>query len=97
MSTQTAQSFLELDKNLSCKVADMSLAEWGRKEISLAEDEMPGLMSIRKKYGTQKPLKGLKIGLPKEFFGEGCGAEVMAAVQAAIEEYKAGFTVEGQA
>lgn len=35
-----------------------------------------------------QPLKGLKIGLPKEFFGEGCGAEVMAAVQAAIEEYK---------
>ncbi|KAB0798241.1 hypothetical protein PPYR_09234 [Photinus pyralis] len=43
------------------KVADISLAEWGRKEMSLAEIEMPGLMSIREKYGAQKPLKGAKI------------------------------------
>jgi adenosylhomocysteinase len=43
------------------KVADMSLAEWGRKEISIAEFEMPGLMSIRKKYATSKPLKGVRI------------------------------------
>ncbi len=40
------------------KVADMSLAEWGRKEISIAEFEMPGLMSIRKKYAPGKPLEG---------------------------------------
>lgn len=39
----------------------MSLAEWGRKEISIAEKEMPGLMSVRKKYSTQKPLKGARI------------------------------------
>ena len=39
----------------------MKLAEWGRKEISLAENEMPGLMSIRKHYGPKKPLKGAKI------------------------------------
>src|ERR1700735_1167067 len=43
------------------KVADMSLAEWGRKEISIAEFEMPGLMSIRKKYAASKPLKGVRV------------------------------------
>jgi len=43
------------------KVADLSLAEWGRKEIELAEKEMPGLMSLRSKYGAEKPLKGAKI------------------------------------
>src|SRR5882757_7631995 len=43
------------------KVKDMSLAEWGRKEIELAETEMPGLMSLRKKYGVSKPLKGARI------------------------------------
>jgi len=46
---------------LPYKVADMSLADWGRKEIMLAEHEMPGLMSLRKKYGKQQPLKGAKI------------------------------------
>ncbi|MBM3403291.1 MAG: adenosylhomocysteinase [Bacteroidetes bacterium] len=43
------------------KVADISLAEWGRKEIEIAEQEMPGLMSLRAKYGKQKPLKGARI------------------------------------
>ncbi|HVH34651.1 MAG TPA: adenosylhomocysteinase [Tahibacter sp.] len=43
------------------KVADMSLADWGRKEIEIAEHEMPGLMSIRKKYATAKPLKGVRV------------------------------------
>src|SRR5580692_4439932 len=43
------------------KVADLSLAEWGRKEISIAEHEMPGLMSIRKKYAVAKPLKGVRV------------------------------------
>jgi adenosylhomocysteinase len=43
------------------KVADLSLAEWGRKEITIAEAEMPGLMSIRKKYSAEKPLKGVRI------------------------------------
>ncbi|HBF89327.1 MAG TPA: adenosylhomocysteinase [Bacteroidales bacterium] len=43
------------------KVKDISLAEWGRKEIVLAENEMPGLMSLRKKFGAEKPLKGAKI------------------------------------
>ncbi|MFY0535798.1 adenosylhomocysteinase [Nannocystis pusilla] len=43
------------------KVADMGLADWGRKEIALAEKEMPGLMALRAKYGAEKPLKGAKI------------------------------------
>src|SRR5690606_15989446 len=43
------------------KVKDISLAEWGRKEIKLAEEEMPGLMSLRKEYGASKPLKGARI------------------------------------
>jgi len=46
---------------LPYKVKDISLAEWGRKEIALAEAEMPGLMAIRKEYGPSKPLKGARI------------------------------------
>ncbi|MBC7784405.1 MAG: adenosylhomocysteinase [Burkholderiales bacterium] len=46
---------------LEFKVRDLSLAEWGRKELMLAEQEMPGLMSCRAEYGASKPLKGLKI------------------------------------
>ena len=42
-------------KYIKFKVKDISLAEWGRKEIRLAEAEMPGLMSIRKEYGNSKP------------------------------------------
>jgi len=51
----------KLDLSLKYKVADISLAEWGRKEMRLAELEMPGLMAVRKKYGQEKPLRGLKI------------------------------------
>src|SRR5271156_4524120 len=43
------------------KVADLNLADWGRKEISIAEHEMPGLMAIRKKYAPAKPLKGVRV------------------------------------
>jgi adenosylhomocysteinase len=46
---------------LEFKVADLSLAEWGRKEIMLAEQEMPGLMAVREEYAKQQPLKGLRI------------------------------------
>src|SRR5450759_3503675 len=53
--------FLKMDKNLPCKIADPSLAAWGREEIRLSENEMPGLMAVRKKYGPKKPLAGLKI------------------------------------
>ncbi len=42
-------------------LANMQLAEFGRKEISLAESEMPGLMMMRRKYGESKPLKGARI------------------------------------
>ena len=50
-----------IDFSLPYKVADISLAEWGRKEIRLAEAEMPGLMSIRKEYGPAQPLKGARV------------------------------------
>jgi len=52
---------LTVDKKMAYKVADINLAEWGRKEIEIAEKEMPGLMSIRKKYSKEKPLKGARI------------------------------------
>src|SRR3954469_4230932 len=42
-------------------VKDISLADWGRKEIAIAEHEMPGLMSVRKKFGPQRPLAGVRI------------------------------------
>ena len=47
--------------DLAYKVADMSLADFGRKEINIAESEMPGLMSIRRKYAKEKPLKGVRV------------------------------------
>ncbi|UOO93694.1 adenosylhomocysteinase [Vitreoscilla stercoraria] len=50
------------DTNVSdYKIADISLAAWGRKELNIAETEMPGLMALRKKYGEEKPLKGARI------------------------------------
>src|ERR1700741_1538491 len=49
------------EKQMKYKVKDISLAEWGRKEIKLAEVEMPGLMSLRTEYGASKPLKGARI------------------------------------
>ncbi|WP_432735113.1 adenosylhomocysteinase [Maridesulfovibrio sp. FT414] len=52
---------LKVDPNLEYKVADITLADWGNKEMQLSEREMPGLMSIRAKYGEEKPLKGLKV------------------------------------
>jgi len=58
MSTLTNTN---IDFSLKYKVKDMSLAEWGRKEIRLAEAEMPGLMSIRKEYAATQPLKGARV------------------------------------
>lgn len=52
---------LVIDTALIYKVRDISLADWGRKEIEIAEKEMPGLMSLRTKYGSSKPLKGARI------------------------------------
>ncbi|HEX4286190.1 MAG TPA: adenosylhomocysteinase [Terracidiphilus sp.] len=51
---------LEIEQ-IAHKVADMSLADWGRKEIAIAEHEMPGLMAIRNKYSAEKPLKGVRV------------------------------------
>lgn len=50
-----------INETLPYKVADIKLAEWGRKEIAIAEKEMPGLMAIRKKHADQKPLKGARV------------------------------------
>ena len=57
MSTTTLSPSTILDY----KVANLSLADWGRKELTIAEQEMPGLMSIRKKYATDRPLEGVRI------------------------------------
>src|SRR3954471_18913985 len=54
--TRTTQS-----GTLEFKVRDLSLADWGRKEIMLAEQEMPGLMAVRAEYARQQPLKGLRV------------------------------------
>src|SRR5438309_10182876 len=56
MSTTT-----ETDRKQDFKVADVSLADFGRKEISIAEKEMPGLMAIREKYAPSKPLAGVRV------------------------------------
>ncbi|MCH7408837.1 adenosylhomocysteinase [Belliella sp. DSM 111904] len=54
-------SEIKSDKYVKYKVKDISLAEWGRKEIKLAEAEMPGLMSLREEFGASQPLKGARI------------------------------------
>ena len=51
----------EVNANQDYKVADISLADWGRKELDIAESEMPALMALRKKYAAEQPLKGAKI------------------------------------
>ncbi|MEE6186919.1 adenosylhomocysteinase [Niabella digestorum] len=58
MSTTTKS---QIDFDLKYKVKDISLADWGRKEIRLAEAEMPGLMALREEYGPSQPLKGARI------------------------------------
>ena len=50
-----------MSEKLQYKVADINLADWGRKEIMLAENEMPGLMAIRRKYAASQPLAGARI------------------------------------
>ena len=63
MSTVSEQYVFTPDvKNgIEFKVKDLSLAEWGRKELDLAEQEMPGLMALRKEFAGQKPLAGQRI------------------------------------
>jgi hypothetical protein len=53
-----------VDEKVKYKVKDITLAEWGRKEILLAEAEMPGLMALREEYGNSKPLQGARIAAP---------------------------------
>ena len=61
MKTSNAMPGKTKSKFVKFKVKDISLAAWGRKEIELAEAEMPGLMALRKEFGTKKPLKGARI------------------------------------
>src|SRR4051812_40297211 len=55
------QSGVATQEGKSYRVADIGLADWGRKEISIAEQEMPGLMALREEFGAKKPLKGARI------------------------------------
>src|SRR6185436_6770180 len=59
MCRSTTEGRIEMDKLY--KVADIGLAEWGRKEIGMAEKEMPGLMALRAEFGKSKPLAGARI------------------------------------
>ncbi len=61
METQNVSATEPKNETAKYKVADMSLADWGRKEIQIAETEMPGLMALRTEYGDEKPLKGARI------------------------------------
>ncbi len=59
--SSSVTNVIPLDLSLPHKVADLTLAEWGRKEMEIAEGEMPGLMAVREKYGPEKPLAGLRV------------------------------------
>jgi hypothetical protein len=62
-----------VDSTVKFKVKDLSLAAWGRKEITLAEAEMPGLMAIREEYGSKKPLSWCAhCRLPSHDYSNGC-------------------------
>src|SRR5690606_25240137 len=52
---------MSVDTKLNYKVKDIGLADWGRREIELAEAEMPGLISLRERFGESKPLRGARI------------------------------------
>ena len=58
---KAVEGYQQLDLSLPYKVADISLADLGNKEMKLSENEMPGLMAVREKYGPRKPLKGLQV------------------------------------
>ena len=60
MARKTTAELLDYS-GIKCKVANMALAGFGRKEIEISEHEMPGLMALRKKFGKKKPLKGARI------------------------------------
>lgn len=52
---------LESESSADCKVSNLTLAGWGRREIAIAESEMPALMAIREEYAAQQPLRGARI------------------------------------
>ena len=58
---QRRQTSVPTQEGKTYRIADIGLADWGRKEISIAETEMPGLMALRAEYGAQKPLKGARV------------------------------------
>ena len=60
-ASKAAKSAATAQPATDCVVKDLSLAEWGRKEIAIAETEMPGLMAIREEYGPEQPLRGARI------------------------------------
>ena len=60
-SPALAEVFAHLQSTSSYVIADIGLADFGRKELNIAETEMPGLMALRSKYGAEKPLKGARI------------------------------------
>ena len=73
------------NRELPFLVADMSLAEWGRKDIEISEHEMPGLMALREKYGEEKPLKGARIsGSLHMTVQTACLIETLTALGAAV-------------
>merc|ERR1712000_399090 len=60
--TETTSTFqVTLPPNNDYRIADITLAEYGRKELDIAEHEMPGLMQTREKYGPEQPLKGVRL------------------------------------
>ena len=62
MISLTEESMKKVENlNPDYKIADISLADWGRKEVRIAETEMPGLMALRTEYGKEQPLKGARI------------------------------------
>ena len=58
---RTMNARLNTAVNADCVIADIGLADWGRKEIKIAETEMPGLMAIRKEFAAAQPLKGARV------------------------------------
>ena len=61
MTTTESSLNPDVSNGIEFKIADLSLAEFGRKELDLAEYEMPGLMSLRREYAEVQPLKGARI------------------------------------
>src|SRR6185503_8740728 len=61
VATEHASDLARKAGRVPYKVADLGLAEWGRKEMRLAEQEMPGLMALRERYGKSKPLSGARV------------------------------------